>query len=408
MSDYPILYGKAMNKSMYGKYPGYILVDALSCEVVEELNGVYELELTYPYDGRHIERIEARSIIVAKTKPSAQTKHIPDSLEPDVGASPYPFQPFRVYKISKNLDGTVTVYAGHISYDLSYLVAKQAYGQGPYNALIALKKAITSSCDFDFIADFSTNTSVNTVYPRSVKDILVGTDEIIEVNNGVSPIKNSFFMAYGCEFEYDLYKVLLTMRRGSDKGYTVRYGKNLISAAQENLYTNVYTGIIPYYYDTYRNQVTLSNGNGIVYVPNGDLLAARYIAVDLTEKFDVEPTETQLRTAAEEYIASHDMINPEVSLTVDFIHEASLPGYDLPEPDTLEMGDTVHVVCEKYGISADLRVVKTYYDVLSGRYTKVELGNPARLISDRIGDLTYSNGVLTSATAKLWKKGGTT
>ena len=65
------------------------LLDAISCTVTEERNGQYDLHMEYPIDGHLMDDIRYSRIIVAS---SAN------------GKSP---QPFRIYRISKPLSGTV-------------------------------------------------------------------------------------------------------------------------------------------------------------------------------------------------------------------------------------------------------------------------------------------------------------
>ena len=77
------------------------LSDAISCYVTEERNGQYELQMVYPSTGAHFDDINLRAIIVAK---------------PSAGANN---QPFRIYNISRPINGKVTINAQHISYDLS-------------------------------------------------------------------------------------------------------------------------------------------------------------------------------------------------------------------------------------------------------------------------------------------------
>ena len=95
----PILFestAKSFNNNGIG-----ILSDAAFCEVTEERNGIFELVLNYPISGLHYSKIKYRSIILAKPNATAEA------------------QPFRVYKVTKPINGIVTVYAQHISYDLS-------------------------------------------------------------------------------------------------------------------------------------------------------------------------------------------------------------------------------------------------------------------------------------------------
>ena len=77
------------------------LTEAISCEITEAINGEYELAMTYPASGRRYADIKNRCIIYAKPDPYRGG------------------QPFRIYRITKPMSGVVTVYARHISYDLS-------------------------------------------------------------------------------------------------------------------------------------------------------------------------------------------------------------------------------------------------------------------------------------------------
>src|SRR5699024_1918833 len=65
---------------------------------------------------------------------------------------------------------------------------------------------------------------------------------------------------YGGEFEWDRYTVKLHKRRGADRGFTIRYGKNLVDMTQEENIAQVYTGVFPYWSDNDGNTVTLPEG----------------------------------------------------------------------------------------------------------------------------------------------------
>lgn len=77
------------------------LADAISCTVIEERNGSYELEMEYPLGGINYDEIRNNRIILAM--PSDGQKA----------------QPFRVFKITRPIGGVVKIYAVHLSYDLS-------------------------------------------------------------------------------------------------------------------------------------------------------------------------------------------------------------------------------------------------------------------------------------------------
>ena len=82
------------------------LADAVRCVVTEERNGLFELEMDYPVTGLHYAEIALRCLILAKPNP------VDDA------------QPFRVYRITRPMNGVVTVYAQHLSYDLAGIPAQ--------------------------------------------------------------------------------------------------------------------------------------------------------------------------------------------------------------------------------------------------------------------------------------------
>ena len=57
----------------------------------------------------------------------------------------------------------------------------------------------------------------------------------------------NFLTAYEGEFEFDKYAVYHFNSRGIDRGFTVRYGKNLLTIEQEESISNVYTGVYPFW-----------------------------------------------------------------------------------------------------------------------------------------------------------------
>ena len=77
------------------------LKDATSCEVTEQKNGTYELVLKYPLKGSLFSEIQKERIIYAQVNDSKS------------------LQAFRIYRITAPISGIITVYAQHISYDLT-------------------------------------------------------------------------------------------------------------------------------------------------------------------------------------------------------------------------------------------------------------------------------------------------
>lgn len=322
-----------------------VLSDAASCVVTEERNGSYELEMTYPVDGIHYGEIGHRSIITAKPSPGRAV------------------QPFRVYRITRPLGGMVTVYARHISYDLSGVVVTPFAAATLAEALDMLQaNAVPADHGFVLETNRGGTGGMEVTAPSSLRSLLGG-------------VEGSVLDTYGGEWEFDGHTAKLWSARGEDRGVTLRYGKNLTSLEQESSCAEVYTAVYPYWTGE-TGTVTLADK--LVPVP-GTFGFVRVLPVDLSGSFDTAPSEDDLRAAAEYYILDNKVGVPKVSLKVSF---AQLDG------ETLELCDTVSVIFERLGVRAAAKVVKTAYNVLLDRYDSVEIGESRASIADTIAGQT--------------------
>ena len=330
------------------------LADAISCSVTEERNGAYELEMQYPITGLHYADIANRCLIYCK---------------PDPYRDP---QPFRIYRITKPLSGRVTIYARHISYDLSGVVASPFTAGSAPAALAGMEtNATPSTSPFTFWTDKTTAGNFTVSVPTSERALLGGTS-------------GSLLDVYGGEYEFDKYTIRLWSARGQDSGVTIRYGKNLTDLQQDENISNVYTAVYPYY--TRMDGTLLTLPEKTVAAP-GTYDFTRILALDMSMDFDEEPTADQLRTAAQEYVENNNIGVPTVSLTVSFQPLEQTEEYkDLALLERVNLCDTVTVEYSALGVSATAKCVKTVYDALADRYTSVELGDAKTNIADTIAD----------------------
>lgn len=326
------------------------LIDAGSCIVTEERNGSYELEMTYPITGHLYDEIKQRSIIFAKPSP-AQSE-----------------QPFRVYRITKPLNKVVTIYAAHISYDLSGVPVKNFTSQSVQAALTALTTSSVISNPFTFWSDKTNSGVMEIETPTPCRTIL---SNILDV--------------YGGEYEFDKYTVKLHSLRGFDNGVSIKYGKNLTDLEQDENCSNVYTGVLPYWTG---NDTTVSGS--VVNAP-GTYDFTRILPVDFTSDFEEQPSTTQLDNAATNYISANNIGIPEVNLTVSFVHLNQTEEYkNLGIFERVELGDTIKVEFAAMGVSSTARCVKTVYNTLLERYDNVELGEGKKGLADTISSQTSS------------------
>ena len=336
----PILFestAKSFNNNGIG-----ILSDAAFCEVTEERNGIFELVLNYPVSGLHFNKIEHRSIILAK---------------PNATANP---QPFRVYSITKPMSGMITVYAQHISYDLSGTAVRPFEAGSAAAALQALKTNSVGENPFEFWTDKSTVATMNVKTPASVRAMLGG-------------VAGSVLDTYGGEYEWDGFTVKLYNKRGQNRGVSVRYGKNLIDLTQEENCSGVYTDVLPFWADSEGNSVMLDEETVSV---EGNFDFVRVFVLDLSSEFENQPTKEELKSYTEKYIKNNKIGVPHISINLSFVQLEQTEEYkNKALLERVNLCDEVNVVFEKLGVSATAQVVKTVYNVLLNRYESVELGD---------------------------------
>lgn len=346
------------------------LSDAISCEVTEERNGQYELQMTYPITGAHFDDITLRALIVAK---------------PFAGGTN---QPFRIYNISRPINGRVTINAQHISYDLSKNVtmpfSESASSSACANVFVKLKANAVEACPFTFWTDVTTVASYTQTAPASIRQRLAG-------------IEGSILDQFGGEYEFDGYTVKLHKDRGTAKNIPLRYGKNITDIKQEENISNTITGVVPYWIDMDgENLVVLPEK--VVYSPNASSYSQKLtVSYDCSSDFQNKPTEAALRAHAQAYVNQSGVGIPKVSIDVSFVNLADTEEYkDLIPLQQVNLCDVIPVQFESLGIDTTAKIVKTEYDVLGERYNKITVGS---LRSNLATAITEQNANMVAETS---------
>lgn len=333
------------------------LSDCISCVVEETLNGPFELEMQYRLNGLHYADITLRSIILAKPNPTARP------------------QPFRVYKISRPINGVVTINAQHLSYDLSGIVIEPFNAPSLASALEGMKTNAVTENPFEYETDKTVISDFVVAYPSSARSLVAGQ-------------RGSLLDTYGGELEFDRYQVKLLAHRGKDNGVTIRYGKNMTDVNQEEDGSGVYTGVYPYWYSEEEGSTDLGNS----YVPvEGEFDFTRILLLDLTEEFENKPTAEELTQKAQEYISNHDPGVPTISTTVSWYQSKEFV-------ENVNLGDVVGVYFSRLGISAKAKIVKTRYNALQNRYESVDIGSVRSSIAGTIVSMDQGVSSVTQYT----------
>lgn len=332
------------------------LRDCATCTVTEERNGIYECEFTYPVDGAHFDEILLGRIIAVEHDYSNDV------------------QPFDITQISEPIDGLVTFHATHISYRLSKCVATASNVQTMASALSALSNAVPDH-GFTFESDMSGSGYVSAFdgTPMTVKSLLGG-------------VEGSLLDTFGGEYLFDKFSVQLKQQRGVARNLTVRYGLNMTDYNDDLDITETYNACIAYW---------KGQSNNTDVIVKTDLVSsglASYsgrtecIALDLTDKFESQPTVAQLTTAAQTYMSSNQTNMPSRTIKVSFINLRDTTEYAelLPLFDC-NLCDSIKVVFPRYGLEGTFKIVKTVYDVLLERFDEMELGNLSLTLSEALG-----------------------
>lgn len=334
---------------------GIPLTDTEYCKVKEERNGVFELELRVATTTPYFEELEVGKIIVAKPN------H-------DQG-----LQAFEIYEITRPILQRVTVRANHISYRTSFIPVTPFSCTGITETLNGL---ITNSMETNPFTFNTTITNEQSTYnqtaPASLRSRLGGTE-------------GSVLDVFGGEYKWDNYTINLLLHRGTDNGVELRVAKNISDLEQTKNMENVVTGALPYW----------SNEDGTIFF-YGDIQYSsavsdydykRTVVLDLSEEFESAPSESQLNSAAQEYLSQVNLGIPTTNIKLSFVDLADTDEYKDSPLERVNLCDTVTVLYYPLLISYKAKVISLTFDVLAERTLEVEVGDSKSTISKTISDL---------------------
>ena len=175
-----------------------LLAETADCTVEWNCNGAYELELVYPVAGLRFGEIARNRMILATPDPVTRP------------------QPFRIYRIGKQSRGLVTVYARHVAYDAKGIPVAPVVAQTAQEAFGALESGTVVEHPFSLICEHPGVGELRSAVPADLWGLL---------GKGLE--------TYGGELEFDRWDITVKSRIGADRGFSVRYGKNLTTLEQD-------------------------------------------------------------------------------------------------------------------------------------------------------------------------------
>jgi phage minor structural protein len=405
----PVLY--AEDNTNYSHNGIGILYDALTCEVYEENNGIFDCELEYPVDGEWADEIIKGCQILAK----------PNDID-----DPHAF---RIYEVEKDLEqGIIFARATSITDDLAANLIKHVVvtDATPQQALDAIKADLIEPTMFDFISDIQTRSSSEWTRINPLQ-AFVGTD-------------GSLIDIWGGEVKRSNNTIYLYSRRGKDRVTTIRPGKNIDGFNMVVSTKGMITKILPFY--TYTPEslpeyelVQDSNGNwvkqekygsttvntqqeqqtilgDVVVSDNASKYAVNYYSpIDFSSNAYIQDQVSAYIQAKKDADANspdvidnsgwndvlHDYIlgllnqeasgyfiynnpgcdEPSIQIKADMVELSDSPEWQrYKDLERIQVSDTVDVYVKQFNVDVEVAIKSIKYDAIGERVVDITAGNP--------------------------------
>lgn len=323
---------------------GIKVLHPIKCEVYKKDNGDYYIDLVDKIE--NIAFYQSNMIITCPT--------------------PFPegVQAFRITKIERN-NSKLSLRAKHIYFDTSNYIIQDSYIVDK-NCGYALDH-LNSNCDVKTPFNTSSDITVNNTY-RCVRTSLEEAISVIIERWGGHLVRNNF-------------KIEINSKIGTDRGITLRYGKNIKDIKAEEDWSNVCTKILPV-------------GKG------GLLLPEKFIAID-EEIYKIPFTKVVSFTQnlSEEDYDSVESYNQALlqdlrNQSISFLNENKFPkvNYSLSAhlEEVTDVGDTIYVKHPKLKLDLITNVISVKWDAISKKYKNIEFGNFKNSLKDLIKNVNNS------------------
>ncbi|MCM3396778.1 gp58-like family protein [Oceanobacillus profundus] len=355
---YPVLYKSDETNFVHNGLG--LLTGAVSAIAIEELNGMFELNMQYDNDGFLASVIEEEMIIKAKANDKQGE------------------QLFRIYSITKNHENdNLIIDAQHITYDLANNFVEQLVARNlTKRQVMELIGASTSyPHPFNVTSTNSTTQSSTSLYRTNPLQMIAG-------------MEGSVLQFWGGQIERDNFNLVMHNRRGSDDGTLVTYKKNLTGLTAKFDISNLVTRIFPYIF----KEATNDEPEKLITVPGkyidsphiNDYEMPYILPVDFSNEEGVE-TRQDLLTVASKWFTETGRDKPKVEMEVQFEHLWETEEYkDVAALELVGMGDTITVEHGKLNVEGNAIVNRIEYDVIAEKNQAVDVGSVKAKFTDKV------------------------
>lgn len=351
-----------------------ILSDTTRCDVTEEANGRYEVELEHPLNSRFKPYFDNGFFI--KAKPNDKEEYM-------------------IFEIKNTYEDTMTnnilIYGVSRTQKLGNRSVQKVEikSQSGTSAMKSITNGMDMKSDIELFSDIPTISST--------------TFEARNVLNCIAGEQGSMLQLWGGEIKHEAFKLSLLQRRGRDNVGTVRYGKDLNGLKIKLDWSSIITRVLPY-------ADLQSNGDGqtkrIYGEPVDSLLINNYPDVyarhiQFTEEQGVIDLDS-LNRVSKNYFTS---INPrsdqpkiQIELEIEKLSD-SKEAKEFAKLRNYNLFDTFKIRHKLYDIDIDSKITTVVYDSLTEKTKKVHAGD------SRMSFFVKQNSDLQETIKGLSKKG---
>lgn len=326
------------------------LIDATRCEITEEANGKYELEMDYPAISRFSDYFENGYQIKAK----------PNDLEE-----------YHIFEIKQTFKDTFTnsivIYAQSRTYKLGNRQVRLVTvdNRNGAEAMRLIEQNMDEPCDIKLHSDI--NTASSTIF------------EARNVLNCIAGEQGSLLQYWGGEIKREPFKLSLLRRRGRDNVGTVRYGKDLKGLTIKFDWQSIVTKVLPF-------AELQSGADGTSQRIYGNAVKSEYISkypdvyaqyVQFTEEQGVKDLASLNKVAGKYFTTLYpgsDKPKVSIELEIEKLTDSE-EAKEFAKMRNYNLFDTFTVYHKLYDIDIQTKVTGIVYDALAEKTIKITAGD---------------------------------
>ncbi|NFM10070.1 hypothetical protein FDC61_04455 [Clostridium botulinum] len=360
----------------------WVLSETTKCEITEDLEGHFEIDLEYPlFDKKGLSKNLINGNIISCLVGDERAEQL-----------------FRIRKVTKNTNSKrVNVYGECIAradLDINYTCGVHIEN---CTRKEAMKKLLDSRVQKKRNyqvgnLDINTNKNINLGIDETTGNIINCLD-IADVSplSGLLSEQYSIQKAYGGEIIWNNFTIDMVDERGKDHTFTIKSGKNLQELEQD----------ISDMEDDFATSLIMESSDGL-FLPNHEIIYSK--DADKYERYyfkHIKCDDISLVNNSQEAIniiyeqlrekASKLFIDgidkPKINNKINFIQLSNTEEYkDFKVLEKCKLGNKVKVLYPKIGIELEQRVIKVKRNALKNKIIEVELGEKKKSIVDNINN----------------------